>query len=192
MIQLHKQVGAQLRAMGRCAMVGTLIGLMTTQAFAAGAPAVAPQPAAMPETTSVTSNVSTQAIDTTPTANLSLVAEDNAAAEPNALPEAPNVQGESASLKMPPDLRAMMDDAAQQSQSLQPASSTNNKKIQRPGMLVLGIAGVPLAILGVMILSLKVGPKEAGARDGLGAAFLAPGAAMAGFGFYFAFHKPNQ
>jgi hypothetical protein len=192
MSQLHEQVGAQLRAMGRCAMVGTLIGLMTTQAFAAGAPISAAQPAALPETASVTSNVPAPAIDAMPTTNLPMVATNDAASESNALPEAPSVQGESASLRMPADLKAMMDDAAQANQNVQPAPSSNNKALQRPGMLVMGIAGVPLAVLGIMILSLKVGPKATGERDGLGAAFLAPGAAMAGFGFYFAFHKKNQ
>ena len=89
-------------------------------------------------------------------------------------------------------MKAMFDDATQESQNLRSAPSTTKKGVQRPGMLVMGIAGVPLMVLGAMILSLKVGPKEAGTRDGLGAAFLAPGAAMSGLGFYFAFHKKNQ
>jgi hypothetical protein len=45
-----------------------------------------------------------------------------------------------------------------------------------------------------MIFSLNVGTsgKATGLRNGLGTAFLAPGAAMSGLGFYFAFHKKNQ
>ena len=112
------------------------------------------------------------------------------------LPDAPVVPAatsESASLNMPADMKAMMDDAAQAGENLQSTPKSSNKKlVQRPGMLVMGIAGVPLMVLGVMVLSLKVGPKEAGARDGLGAAFLAPGAAMSGLGFYFAFHKKSN
>jgi len=120
----------------------------------------------------------------------------SATAAASALPDAPVAPAampESASLNMPADMKAMMDDAAQASENLQPTTKSSNRKlVQRPGMLVMGIAGVPLMVLGVMILSLKVGPKEAGARDGLGAAFLAPGAAMSGLGFYFAFHKKSN
>lgn len=114
------------------------------------------------------------------------------------LPDAPAAaapQSESASLSMPPEMKAMMDDASQAAQSLQSTpSTTNHKLVQRPGMLVLGIAGVPLIVLGTMIFSLNVGSsgKANGLRNGLGTAFLAPGAAMAGFGFYFAFHKKNR
>jgi hypothetical protein len=189
---LHEDGVAQLRAFGRCAMVGTLIGLMTTQAFAAGAPAMPSQRGALPETTAVANTAASQSIETSPIANLPLAAAESTHYDATALPEEPIVQYESASVKMPADLKAMMDDAAQTSQNLQSTSSTSDKKIQRPGMLVLGIAGVPLAVLGVMILSLSVGPKETGAKDGLGAAFLAPGAVMMGTGFYFAFHKKNQ
>ena len=49
MNRLHEHVGTQLRTFGRCAMMGTLIGLMTTQAFAASAPVVTSQPAPAPE-----------------------------------------------------------------------------------------------------------------------------------------------
>jgi len=192
MTELHRQVSAQLRAIGRCAMVGTLIGMMTTQAFAAGAPSVAQQAAGLPETTSTTDSLLAPTIDTAAMTNLPLTATESRATDGAALPEAPNAAGESASIARPLDLRAMMDDAGQASQNLQPAPATNHKMIQRPGMLVMGIAGVPLVILGVMIMSLKVGPKATGERDGLGAAFLAPGAAMSGLGFYFAFHKPKQ
>jgi cytoskeletal protein RodZ len=119
-------------------------------------------------------------------------------AEAAALPDAPALAGEasdSASLNMPPEMKAMMDDASQVSQNLQSTpSTTNHKLVQRPGMLVLGIAGVPLIVLGTMIFSLNVGSsgKANGLRNGLGTAFLAPGAAMSGIGFYFAFHKKSQ
>jgi cytoskeletal protein RodZ len=112
-----------------------------------------------------------------------------------ALPDAPAVSAgtsNSASLNMPPELKAMLGDANEESQNLQATPSTNHKVVQRPGMLVMGIAGVPLIVLGAMIFSLKAGSKETGFRDGVGTAFLAPGAAMSGLGFYFAFHKKNQ
>ncbi len=119
-----------------------------------------------------------------------------AKSELSTLPEAPQAQsetGESASLSMSADMKAMMDEASQESENLQSTpKTTKNKVVQRPGMLVLGIAGVPLIILGTMIFSLNVGGKETGLRNGLGTAFLAPGAAMSGIGFYFAFHKKNQ
>jgi hypothetical protein len=189
MVQLET-VGVQLRAIGRCAMVGTLIGLTTAQAFAASAPTSTQQSAAKPDTVSVTDNALT--LQSAPAANLPLTAANSTNSEASALPDAPGVAADTASVKMPADLKAMMDDAAQNAQNLQPAQSSNNKKIQRPGMLVLGIAGVAPTVLGIMILSLKVGPKATGYRDGLGAAFLAPGAVMMGTGFYFAFHKPKQ
>jgi hypothetical protein len=197
----RETVVAQLGAMGRCAMVGTLIGLMTTQAFAASVPASAPQPATLPGTASVPSNVSTQAIDTraidtlsidtTATANVPLAATDNATSDASALPDAPALQGESASLKMPTEMKAMMDDAAQQSQALTAPATKSKGGIQRPGMLVMGIAGIPLAAFGTWVLTRNVS-KDATLKNEFGAAFLVPGAAMMGLGFYFAFHKKSQ
>lgn len=183
-----RAVGAQLGVIGRCALIGVLAGTLVGQAVAQGAPATASE-ATQPQGTSATVNpVQTPAANAAPAASV-----PDATSQAAALPEAPLAANESASTSMPADLKAMMKDAGQEAQNLQSTQSTTSKKgVQRPGMLVMGIAGVPLIILGAMILSLNVGPKEAGARDGLGAAFLAPGAAMSGLGFYFAFHKKNQ
>jgi len=51
MNQLHA-VGARLGAVGRCALVGMLVGMLATQAVAEGAAAVSPQTPARPETIS--------------------------------------------------------------------------------------------------------------------------------------------
>jgi len=178
-------VVAQLGTIGRCAFIGVLAGTLVGQAVAQGAPAAASDTTQSQAISATVSPVQTAAA--TPVAS----APD--ATSQAALPEAPLAANESASTSMPADLKAMMKDAGPDGQNLQSTQTTTTKKgVQRPGMLVMGIAGVPLIILGAMILSLNVGPKEAGARDGLGAAFLAPGAAMTGLGFYFAFHKKAQ
>ncbi len=179
------EMGAQLNKIGRCALVGMLAGMLVGQAVAQGAPAATPQAPAQQATSASASNVQTPAANPAPSASV-------ATTQASALPDAPAAPTESASASMPADMKAMFDDASRESQNLRSAPTTTKKGVQRPGMLVMGIAGVPLIILGAMILSLNVGPKEAGARDGLGAAFLAPGAAMSGLGFYFAFHKKNQ
>ena len=179
-------VGAQLGMIGRCALIGVLAGTLAGQAVAQGAPAAA---------SDTTQQATTAGTLQTPAATPATTAASapDATSQAAALPEAPLAANESASTTMPPDLKAMMKDAGPDGQNLQSTQTTTTRKgVQRPGMLVMGIAGVPLIILGAMILSLNVGPKEAGARDGLGAAFLAPGAAMSGLGFYFAFHKKNQ
>lgn len=90
---------------------------------------------------------------------------------------------------MPPNVRAMLNDANAASQSLQ--STPKSKGLQRPGMLVMGIAGLPLAALGTWIMTRSVS-KDAGLKDGLGAAFLVPGALMIGFGFTLAFKPKNN
>ncbi len=191
MTQLHT-VGAQLRAISRCAMVGMLVGLLATQAVAEGATPASPQTTAKPVTTSVPSNSLTQTINPVPTANLPLAAQDSARADLNALPEAPTVPTattDSASLNMPPELKAMMDDASQNAQNLQPAPATKPHGIQRPGMLVMGICGLPLIALGTLIYT--SGKKNTSGRVAAGTIFMVPGAAMSGFGFYFAF-KPKH
>ena len=96
---------------------------------------------------------------------------------------------ESASVNLPPELRAMLDDASQKSQSFQPAPKSHG--VQQPGKLVMGIAGIPLIVLGAMLLSVNVS-KNAGLKDGIAAAFLVPGAAMSGFGFYLAFQPKRK
>ncbi len=184
-------MGAQLSAVGRCALVGILAGMLVGQAVAQGAPALTPQATAQQETSASQTTAQMPAANTAnPVAKTADVTSDV-----TALPEAPAAATESASASMPADMKAMFDDASQDGQNLQPAQTTTTKKgVQRPGMLVLGIAGVPLVILGAMIFSLNVGSsgKANGLRNGLGTAFLAPGAAMSGIGFYFAFHKKTQ
>ncbi len=198
MIRLHR-VGAQLNAIGRCALVGTLVGMLATEAVAQSPAAANAQAPATPETatTQPVTTASTQPASTTPapTATLPVTKQDKAIANTDALPEAPvaaSATTDSASINMPPDLKAMMDDAQQNGQNLTSTQPTQKKGVQRPGMLVLGIAGVPLIILGTMILSLNVVSSKTGEKVALGSAFMAPGAAMSGLGFYFAFHKSNK
>ena len=155
MTQLHT-VGARLGAIGRCALVGMLVGMLATQAVAEGAATVSPQTPAKPETASVPSGSSEQ-INLATTANLPLTSQDNSNADLNALPDAPTTApagtSDSASLTMPPELKAMMDDARKNSQNLQPAPATKSHGIQRPGMLMMGIVGHPAGLFGVGIYS---------------------------------------
>ncbi len=192
MNQLHT-VGAQLGAIGRCALVGVLVGMLATQAVAEGAATVSQQSPAKPETTSVPSGSQTEQLSLATTTNLPLAAQDGTTADVNALPDAPTVPAgtsDSASLNMPPELKAMMDDAQQNAQNLQSAPATKPHGIQRPGMLVMGIIGIPLLGFGTYVMTRSVS-KDAGLKNAFGAIFLVPGAAMSGFGFYFAF-KPKH
>jgi len=181
MIQLHEQVGAQLRAMGRCAMVGTLIGLMTAQAFAAGAPVIKTQPAAAPETTSIANNDSTQAIATAPTANLQLAVAESATSGSSALPEAPNAPEEQASVTKPIDIKAVMDDAAQNTQNLQSTTTAQKHQIH-PGWLALTVVGALGFAIGIVPLV-----RGAGKNEGLAAGFVGVGGGLAGLGLYLTF-----
>ena len=194
MTQLHK-VGARLSAIGRCAFVGMLVGMLATQAVAEGAPITSPQSPVKPDTASVPSDSQMEQLSLARTVNLPLATQDNAAAEVNALPDAPMEStgtSESSSLTMPPDLKAMMDDAKQNSQSLQSAPATKPHGVQRPGMLVLGIAGIPLMGLGALFYSAAAGGnKNGGKAVAVGSIFFVPGALMSGFGFYLAF-KPQR
>ena len=70
-----------------------------------------------------------------------------------------------------------------QSQSDQTQQSTPPKHHVRAGFLILGIAGAAIATLGV------IGYAERAPIPGT--IFFVPGAAMAGFGFFFAFHHHN-
>jgi hypothetical protein len=193
MTQLHR-VGARLGAIGRCAFVGMLVGMLATQGVAEGVPITNSQSPAKPETASVPNGSQTEQINLATTANLPLAAQDSAAAGVNALPDAPMEPAgtsESSSLTMPPELKAMMDDAKQNSQNLQPASANKPHGVQQPGMLVLGIAGLPLLGLGSLFYVAAAGKKNAGPAVAVGSVFFVPGALMSGFGFYFAF-KPKH
>jgi hypothetical protein len=193
MTQLH-MVGARLIAIGRCALVGMLVGMLATQAVAEGATAVSPQTSAKPETASVPSGSELEQIQLVGTTNLPLAAQNNFDAAINALPDAPMESmgtSESSSLTMPPELKAMMDDAKQNSQNLQSAPAAKPHGVQQPGMLVLGIAGLPLLGLGSLFYVAAAGKKNAGPAVAVGSVFFVPGALMSGFGFYFAF-KPKH
>ena len=176
MTRLHK-VGARLGAIGRCAFVGMLVGMLATQAVAEGAPIASSQSPAKPETTSVPNGPQTEQINLATTVNLPLAAQDSATADVNALPDAPMEStgtSESSSLTMPPELKAMMDDAKQNSQNLQSAPATKPHGLQRPGMLIMGIAGIPLAFLASRFYcgrrTIRRGP-----RYGVGIGFLRAG-----------------
>jgi hypothetical protein len=173
MVQLET-VGLKLRAIGRCAMVGSLIGLTTVQAFAASAPAI-PQPATQPETTAVTGNIAMQAIATAPTANLPLVA------DAGALPEAPGTTEEQASVAKPLDIRAVMDDSAQNTQNLQPATTQQKPHQVHPAWLVLSAIGGLGMWMGAEGLTHGTRGKP------LAGAFLGVGAGLTGLGLYLTF-----
>ena len=186
MTRLHT-VAARLGAIGRSALVGMLVGMVATQGMAEGAATISPQTPAKPETTSVPSGTPEQ-INLATTASLPLTSQDNSGTDLNALPDPPTMPAgtsDSASLTMPPELKAMMDDAAQNSQNLQPASATKPHGVQRPGMLTMGFIGLPLAALGAYLYV------RAPRNKPYATVFFAPGVAMSGFGFYFAF-KPKQ
>lgn len=192
MTQLQTVV-ARLGAVGRCALMGMLVGMLATQAVAESATAVTPKTPAKPETASVPSESQTEQINLATTANLPLAPQDNSGSDLNALPDAPTTApagtSDSASLNMPPELKAMMDDAQQNSQNLQPAPAAKSHGIQRPGMLIMGILGLPLAFIGVGIYTIDT--NETGKKIGVGSAFFVPGALMSTFGFYYAF-KPKH
>jgi hypothetical protein len=106
------------------------------------------------------------------------------------LPEAPLASAasdETASVTMPPNVRAMMNDAAQQGQSLQ--STQKSKGVQRPGMLIMGIAGLAPLALGTWIYAAH---GSGAARAAFGSLFFVPGALMSGFGFTLAFKPKNN
>jgi hypothetical protein len=176
----HEHVGTQLRTFGRCAMMGTLIGLMTTQAFAASAPAVTSEPTAAPETTSVANNLSTQLIATSPTANLQMTVADDARPADIALPEAPSAPEEQASVTKPLNIKAIMDDAAPVPQNLQ-STTTQQKHQVHPGWLVLTAVGALGVIIGAQGFA-------AGSRGKpIAGAFVGVGAGLAGLGLYLTF-----
>ncbi len=165
-------IRAQLRGIGRCATTGMLVGLLATQAFALNTPTAS---------TNDNQQLSTQ------TPDLPLISEDSATPEA-ALPSAPApiADPSTVSSQVPDKMDLMLDPAAAANAS---SSTTNNpapkKHKIRPGMLALGIVGAAAAGMGAYIFSIKT--SDTGAKDALGTMFLAPGAAAAGLGFYFAF-----
>lgn len=181
MIQLHEHVGARLRTFGRCAMMGSLIGLMTTQAFAASAPMVTSQPTATPETTTASTDA-TQAIATAPTTNLQLTTADNSQTVDAAVPEAPIAPEEQASVTKPIDIRAVMDDAAQNTQNLQSTTTQQKQHHIHPGWLAVTAIGVGMFAFGII-------PLTASSTRGkpIAGAFVGVGAGLSGLGLYLTF-----
>jgi len=163
-----------------------------TQMPAENAPAVTPRAATQQVADANTSSVQTQASNTTAAAAVSSAPSDAAKSESNALPEAPTAMAgnqDTASVAMPPNVRAMLDDATPRSQSLQ--TTTKSKGVQRPGQLIVGICGIPLIAFGTYVMTRSVS-KGAGLKNAFGAAFLVPGALMSGFGFTLAFKPKNK
>jgi hypothetical protein len=164
-------IRAQLRGIGRCAVTGMLVGLLATQAFALNAPAAPSSDSQL----------------TTQTPDLPLIAEDNAMPEAS-LPSAPAPVADASVVSSQVTRRMDLMLAADGQNAVSSSTSTPPKKHKiRGGMLAMGIAGCGLAGIGAYIFSLNTNSKSTGLKDGLGTAFLAPGAAMAGLGFYFAF-----
>ena len=166
MNKLHA-VPAQLRQIGRCAFVGTLVALMAAQAVAQSAPTPTLQPSAIPVT------APSAAPEATPT--------------PAVLPDAPSTV-ETASLTTPPKLNLMLPEPAQSSQSLQTPATKSEHKV-KPGWLVLGVVGAAAMTMGVLIYSINT--TQTTKKAEVGTIFFAPGAAAAGFGFYYGFHSKN-
>jgi hypothetical protein len=170
----RETVGVQLRAIGRCAMVGTLIGLTTVQAFAAGAPAPM-----QPETTSTANN--SQEIAVNATANMPLAATETTTPDAVALPEAPSAPQETASVAKPIDIKAMMDDAPQNTQNVQPAATQQKPHQVHPAWLVLSAIGGLGLWMGAEGLAHGTRGKP------LAAAFVGGGAGLTGLGLYLTF-----
>jgi len=99
-----------------------------------------------------------------------------------AVPDAPGGQTESASLNTPINMKALMDQAAQPSQNVQSASTTEQKKQIHPGWLGLAAVGLLCAALGAGGLA-----EGNGNKSGLAAGFLAGGLGVAGLSFYLTF-----
>jgi hypothetical protein len=166
MNQLHA-LPEQIRQISRCAFVGMLVTLMAAQAVAQSAPIPTLQPSAIPAT----------APSTVP----------EAAPTPAILPDAPSTV-ETASLTTPPKLNLMLPEPAQSSQSLQTPAAKSDHKV-KPGWLVLGVVGVAAMTMGVLVYSINT--TQTTKKAEVGTIFFAPGAAAAGFGFYYGFHSKN-
>jgi hypothetical protein len=183
-------VRKQLRGLGRGALVGMLTGLMATQGFAMTGLSASSEALNQPSSGSVsTTDLSTNAIVkpafTAPANLLDLNKQSDAQ-----LPEAPQAN-ESASLNAAPKFDPIISEAAQDGQSLQSTSTTNNnKKIPHPGWLILAGVGGAAVGMGAYIYSIKT--SATGERTALGTLFMAPGAAAVGLGFFFAFHQSKK
>ena len=190
MNQLHT-TRKQLRGLVRCALVGMLTGLMANQGFAmtglsASSELLNQSNAGAVSAADLAEKTTIKPAFTAP-ANL---LEFNKQPEAQ-LPDAPEAN-ESASLNAAPKFDPMISEAAQDGQSLQSTSTTNNnsKKIPHPGWLILSGLGVAAVGFGAYIYSIKT--SATGERTALGTMFVAPGAVAVGLGFFLAFHQPKK
>jgi hypothetical protein len=177
-----RMVGAQLAAIGRCALVGILAGTLATQAVAEGAATVSQQSPANAETANLSNGTQTEKTNPSTAANRPL--EPQANTEPNALPDAPAASAgssDSASMNMPLDMRGLMQDAAQSTASGQSTQAPTKPKHQiHPGWLAVSAVGVLFAAIGAVGLG--------GTRNqGLAVGFVVGGVALTGGGIYLTF-----
>jgi hypothetical protein len=178
MEKLHA-MRAPVRAIGRCALVGTLAGLLSTQAFASGLN----EAIKTPDQSNPANSTTTGASAITPAAKAPLNFSSTNPLDVNELPPAPEV----AKSEAPAPIDPMVAAAAQDGQALTSVPRSSTKKVQRPGMLILGIAGLAPMALGAFFYSYPT--KNTGLKAAYGSMFFVPGAAMSGLGFYFAFHQ---
>lgn len=183
-------IRAQMGGIGRSALVGTMVGMLAAQSFAATGPSMVSEPSTASAATTAPSTIQPAEAKTTATANLSASSSSSNTLELNALPQAP-APVETASASEKPAFDPIISQAAQDGQALTstPAPAKSHGVV-RPGMLVVGIVGAAAVAMGAYIFSIKT--SATGEKDALGTMFLAPGAAAAGLGFYFAFKPKKQ
>ena len=175
MTHYRRMLQTQLRFAGRCALSGMLAALLATQTFAQTSPV--PQPAAQFQ------------VNAAPAAQNLSAATFNPEASANPRPDFSSSLASSSSVT-PANLNLMLSDAAAQSMA---PPQPKQKRVQRPGMLVLGIAGIPLMAFGAYIYGIHTNSSSGSAlTTKYGTAFFVPGAVMSGVGFYFAFHKKKN
>lgn len=172
-MKLPFAIRTQVRGLGHCAVTGILVGLLATQTFAQSAPAA---------TTNLSAATTLETTSAAPD-SLPLISTDATTPDVNALPEAPEATAISSSAA--PASLDLMAEPGGPNNAVSSSPSTEKKHKVRPGMLALGVVGAAAAGFGAYIFSIKA--SNTGARDALGTMFLAPGAAAAGLGFYFAF-----
>lgn len=176
--------GAHLRVAGRCALTGILLSLLAVPSFAQGAQPAAQENQATPATAGTTMTPASAATSLPLIASAAEVPDLNLLGQPPASPIEDPQTIVSSSL---PDLNKAMKEAVD-NQGQQLTSPTTHHGIQRPGFLVLGIAGAAAMGVGAYIYALHGSGSE---RAILGTMFMAPGAVAAGFGFTYAF-KPHD
>jgi hypothetical protein len=168
-------IRVQVLNMGRCAVVGALVGMLSTQAFASGLDlsSTAPsQPAS-----ALSAAALAPAVPTAQPAGFSSSSRLNI----DSLPAAPEVAMAEAPASLDPAVAAAVQDGS----SLTSAPKSTTKRVKRPGMLILGIAGIAPMALGAYFYSYPT--KNTSLKDKYGTMLFVPGAAMSAVGFYFAF-----